>query len=103
MPREELYERINRRVDMMFENGLLEEAKRFYPYKNLNSLNTVGYKELFEYFDGNWTLDFAQNMIKQNSRRYAKKQLSWFNRDEEIHWFHPAQEKEILELILNKR
>jgi len=99
MPREELYERINQRVDIMFENGLLEEAKRFYPHKNLNSLNTVGYKELFEYFDGNWTLDFARNMIKQNSRRYAKKQLSWFNRDGEIHWFHPAQEKEILELI----
>ena len=99
MPREELYERINRRVDSMFENGLLEEAKRLYPHKNLNSLNTVGYKELFEYFDGNWTLDFARNMIKQNSRRYAKKQLSWFNRDEEIHWFHPAREKEILELI----
>jgi len=99
MPREELYERINQRVDIMFENGLLEEAKRFYPYKNLNSLNTVGYKELFEYFDENWTLDFARNMIKQNSRRYAKKQLSWFNRDQEIHWFHPAQEKEIMEFI----
>ena len=101
MSREELYDRINKRVDIMFENGLLEEAKRFYPYKNLNSLNTVGYKELFEYFDGNWTLDFAKNMIKQNSRRYAKKQLSWFNRDKEIHWFHPLQEKEIMELIGN--
>lgn len=102
MPREELYERINRRVDQMFENGLLEEAKRFYPYRNLNALNTVGYKELFEYFDGNWTLEFARNMIKQNSRRYAKKQLSWFNRDKEISWFHPAQEKEIFELILSQ-
>ncbi len=102
MPREELYERINRRVDMMFENGLLEEAQRFYPHRNLNSLNTVGYKELFEYFDHNWTLDFARNMIKQNSRRYAKKQLTWFNRDKQIIWFHPSQEKEIMELIQNK-
>jgi len=99
MPREELYERINQRVDVMFENGLLEEAKRFYPYRKLNSLNTVGYKELFEYFDGNWSLDFARNMIKQNSRRYAKKQLSWFNRDKEIHWFHPTQEIEIMKKI----
>ncbi len=100
MPREELYERINQRVDIMFENGLLEEAERFYPYRHLNSLNTVGYKELFEYFDGNWTLDFARNMIRQNSRRYAKKQMSWFNRDKEIHWFHPKDEKKIMELIL---
>lgn len=100
MPREELYERINRRVDIMFEEGLLDEAKRFYPYRELNSLNTVGYKELFKYFDGNWTLDFAKNMIQQNSRRYAKKQLSWFlNRDKDIHWFHPSQEKEIMDLI----
>ncbi len=99
MPREELYARINQRVDAMFEAGLLEEAKCFYPYRTLNSLNTVGYKEIFEYFDGNWTLDFARSMIQQNSRRYAKKQLSWFNRDKDIHWFHPTQEKEIMELI----
>lgn len=85
-PREELYERINLRVDKMFEAGLLEEAKALYPYKGLNSLNTVGYKELFEYFDGNWTFEYAKQMIQQNSRHYAKKQITWFKRDEEIQW-----------------
>lgn len=85
-PREILYERINKRVDIMMENGLLEEAKGLYPYKELNALNTVGYKELFNYFDGEWSLEFAIQMIKQNSRRYAKKQLTWFNRDSEIQW-----------------
>lgn len=85
-PREVLYDRINKRVDIMMENGLLEEAKSLYPFKGLNALNTVGYKEFFNYFDGIWTLDFAIQMIKQNSRRYAKKQLTWFNRDSEITW-----------------
>lgn len=85
-PREILYNRINERVDIMMENGLLEEARNLYPFKGLNALNTVGYKELFNYFDGTWTLDFAIQMIKQNSRRYAKKQLTWFNRDPEIAW-----------------
>lgn len=99
LPREELYDRINKRVDIMFEEGLLEEAKKFYPHRNLNSLNTVGYKELFEYFDGNWDLDFAKNMIKQNSRRYAKKQLTWFNRDKDINWFRPDQQEEILSFL----
>lgn len=102
LPREELYDRINKRVDIMFEEGLLEEAKKFYPHRNLNSLNTVGYKELFEYFDGNWELDFAKNMIKQNSRRYAKKQLTWFNRDNDINWFRPDQQKEILSFLKNR-
>lgn len=102
LPREELYDRINKRVDIMFEEGLLEEAKKFYPHRNLNSLNTVGYKELFEYFDGNWGLDFAKNMIKQNSRRYAKKQLTWFNRDKDINWFRPDQQKEILSFLKNR-
>lgn len=102
LPREELYDRINKRVDIMFEEGLLEEAKKFYPHRNLNSLNTVGYKELFEYFDGNWELDFAKNMIKQNSRRYAKKQLTWFNRDKDINWFRPDQQKEILSFLNNR-
>lgn len=102
LPREELYERINRRVDIMFEEGLKEEAKTYYPHRNLNSLNTVGYKELFEYFDGNWDLDFAKNMIKQNSRRYAKKQLTWFNRDKDINWFRPDQQEEILSFLKNR-
>lgn len=102
LPREELYERINKRVDIMFEEGLMEEAKTYYPHRNLNSLNTVGYKELFEYFDGNWDLDFAKNMIKQNSRRYAKKQLTWFNRDKDINWFRPDQQEEILSFLKNR-
>lgn len=85
-PKEELYERINKRVDNMFEAGLVDEAKALYPYKGLNALNTVGYKELFEYFDGNWTLEYAKQMIQQNSRHYAKKQITWFKRDDEIQW-----------------
>ena len=100
--REELYERINRRVDMMIEDGLLEEAKVVYPYKHLNSLNTVGYKEIFNYLDGEWDLSFAIEKIKQNSRIYSRKQITWFKRDEEIVWFHPEQEKEILNYIEEK-
>lgn len=98
-PRPELYDRINRRVDVMMEQGLLEEAKQFYPYKELNTLNTVGYKELYAYMDGVWPLDFAVNMIKQDSRHYAKRQLTWFNRDKEITWFHPDQEDDVIAFI----
>jgi len=100
-PRPELYERINQRVDEMMAEGLLQEAEQFYPFKQLNTLNTVGYKELYEYLDGTWTLDFAVNMIKQDSRRYAKRQLTWFNRDKEIKWFEPEEEERILEYITN--
>ena len=95
--REELYERINCRVDQMVEEGLVEEARMVYPHKSLNSLNTVGYKEIFKYLDGEWTLPFAIEKIKQNSRIYSRKQMTWFKRDEEIRWFHPEQEREILE------
>ena len=95
--REELYDRINRRVDMMVEEGLVEEARQVYPYRALNSLNTVGYKEVFKYLDGEWTLPFAIEKIKQNSRIYSRKQMTWFKRDKEIRWFHPEQEAEILE------
>jgi len=98
-PRPELYERINLRVEEMMAEGLLEEAKQFYEYRHLNTLNTVGYKELYEYMAGNWPLDFAVNMIKQDSRRYAKRQLTWFNRDKEIHWFHPTEEEKIMEFV----
>lgn len=94
--REELYERINRRVDLMMEAGLLEEAKAVYPYRHLNSLNTVGYKELFKHLEGEWELPFAIDKIKQNSRIYSRKQITWFKRDEEIRWFHPEKETEIL-------
>ena len=86
--REELYERINLRVDNMMKQGLLEEAQRLYPFRHLNSLNTVGYKELFKYFDGEWTLDFAIEKIKQNTRIYSRKQMTWFKRDEEINWIN---------------
>lgn len=97
--REELYDRINRRVDQMMEQGLLEEARTVYPYRHLNSLNTVGYKELFNYFDGTWTLPFATEKIKQNSRIYSRKQMTWFKRDPEITWFHPDDTDEILGFI----
>lgn len=85
--REIIYDRINRRVDIMLENGLLEEAKALYPHKDLNALQTVGYRELFEYFDGNWELDFAISEIKKNTRRFAKRQLTWFKRDKSTLWF----------------
>lgn len=97
--REELCERINRRVDQMMADGLLEEARRVYPFRHLNSLNTVGYKELFQYFDGEWTLDFAIEKIKRNSRVYARKQMTWFKRNPDITWFHPDQETEIMQFI----
>lgn len=97
--REELYARINQRVDQMMEEGLLEEARRVYPYRHLNSLNTVGYKELFKYFDGEWDLPFAVEKIKQNSRIYSRKQMTWFKRDADITWFHPDQKDEILRFI----
>ena len=100
--REELYERINRRVDIMMEDGLLEEVKSVYPYKHLNSLNTVGYKELFNYLDGVWDLPFAIEKIKQNSRIYSRKQMTWFKRDNDITWFHPDQEEEIMDYIKKK-
>ena len=86
----------------MMREGLLQEAEQFYRFKGLNTLNTVGYKELYEYMDGNWTLDFAVNMIKQDSRRYAKRQLTWFNRDKEILWYHPEELESNIELITTK-
>ena len=97
--REELYQRINQRVDEMMKEGLLEEAKRVYPYKQLNSLNTVGYKEIFKYLDGEWELPFAIEKIKQNSRIYSRKQMTWFKRDSEITWFHPEQKEEVLRFL----
>jgi tRNA dimethylallyltransferase len=97
--REELYDRINRRVDIMMQDGLLEEARNVYAYKHLNSLNTVGYKEMFKYLDGEWTLDFAIEKIKQNSRIYSRKQMTWFKRDTDIAWFRPEQQKEIMQHI----
>ncbi len=98
-PRPELYERINKRVDIMMQDGLLEEAKQYYPYKHLNSLNTVGYKELYDYMDGKCSLEEAVELIKRDSRRYAKRQMTWFNRDKNINWFHPENEKEIVDFV----
>lgn len=100
--REELYQRINQRVDMMVADGLINEAKSVYPFKGLNSVNTVGYKELFNYFDGNYTLEEAIDKIKQNSRIYSRKQMTWFKRDEEITWFNPEQKDEIMKFISDK-
>lgn len=97
--RAELYDRINRRVDIMIEEGLIEEAKSVFEFRHYNSLNTVGYKELFEHFEEKISLEKAIELIKRNSRRYAKRQLSWFRRDEEINWFHPNQEQEIIKYL----
>lgn len=97
--REELYARINKRVDIMMEDGLLEEAKSVYQYKNLNSLNTVGYKEMFKYLDGEWELPFAIEKIKQNSRIYSRKQVTWFKKDTDITWFHPDDTDNIMSFI----
>jgi len=91
-----LYERINERVLKMMEDGLLEEAKAVYTYRNLNSLNTVGYKELFTYLDGDCSLDEAVDLIQRNTRKYARKQLTWFRRDQDINWFEPEQISEII-------
>lgn len=101
LPREEIYERINRRVDLMMEEGLLEEVKSLYKFKNLNSLQTVGYRELFDYLDGKFDLDFAVEEIKKNTRRYAKRQLTWYRKDEKINWFSPFEKEEILDYIFN--
>lgn len=84
--REELYERINHRVDEMMDDGLLDEARRLLPYRHLNSLNTVGYKEMFKYLDGEWTLEQAVEKLKRNTRVYAKKQMTWLKRDPEVIW-----------------
>ncbi|MEN4759062.1 tRNA (adenosine(37)-N6)-dimethylallyltransferase MiaA [Chryseobacterium sp. C39-AII1] len=93
-PREELYDRINRRVDIMMEKGLLEEAKSLEEFKELTALKTVGYSELFKYFDGEWDLDFAVSEIKKNSRRYAKRQLTWYRKADDIHYLQLGYSQE---------
>ena len=97
--REELYNRINQRVDQMMTDGLLDEAKRLYPLRHMNALNTVGYKEMFAYLDGTWTLEEAVERIKGNTRRYARKQLTWYKKDEQIRWFHPNEIEQIYSYI----
>ena len=97
--REELYQRINTRVDKMMAQGWVNEAKALLKYRNENALNTVGYKELFNYFDGVWSLDEAVERIKGNTRRYARKQLTWLKRDEQTRWFHPSEKEQIMNYI----
>lgn len=97
--REELYRRIGDRVEQMVENGLIDEALRVKDYRQTNALNTVGYKEIFRYLDGEWTLDFAKEKIKQNTRIYSRKQMTWLRRDPDITWFHPGQAEDILNFI----
>lgn len=102
LPREELYDRIDRRVDQMLADGLEAEARALYPYRALNALQTVGYREFFDYFDGRTSYDEAVELIKRNSRRYAKRQLTWFRRDSEIRWFAPDDDAAIIAHIDSK-
>lgn len=97
LDRKELYERINRRVGIMVAQGLIEEAEAMIPYQAYNALQTVGYKELFPYFKGEYSLEIALDEIRKNSRRYAKRQLTWFRRDENMEWFHPREWEKILD------
>lgn len=99
LPRELLYDRINRRVDEMMIEGLLEEVRQLLPFRHLNALQTVGYSEFFDYLDGKCTLAEAVELVKQNTRRYAKRQLTWFRKDEELRWFSPTDKKQILAYI----
>lgn len=104
MPRELLYERINQRVDIMMEEGLVDEVRSLIPYRHLNALNTVGYSELFDYLDGKITLDIAIDNIKQNTRRFAKRQLTWFRKDKDFHWLEANENlnKNLLEYLLQQ-
>lgn len=97
-----LYQRINERIDQMMSDGLLEEAKQLFPLRNYNALQTVGYKELFEHLEGKISLEEAVELIKRNSRRYAKRQLTWFNKDKEINWFQPENKTEIFDWVKKK-
>jgi len=103
MDREQLYDRINQRVDQMMQAGLEAEARSIYAHRHLNSLNTVGYKELFAWFDKEISKEKAVELIKRNSRRYARKQLTWLRKDEAIHWFEPHQTNEIIAFIEQNR
>jgi len=98
-----VYERINKRVDIMLENGLLEEVKKLYPHRDLNALQTVAYRELFEYFDGTLSLEKAVEEIKKNTRRFAKRQGTWFRKNQHIHWFdYTTNSEAIIEFIKEK-
>jgi tRNA dimethylallyltransferase len=102
LPREELYDRINNRVDQMISQGLLDEARSLYPNKHLNAMKTVGYRELFMHLDGEISLDKAIELIKRNTRHYARRQLTWFRRYKDLKWFHPDQVEEIKAYITDQ-
>ena len=102
LPREILHQRINQRVDKMIGEGLVDEARGLYPLRSLNSLNTVGYRELFDYFDNKTTLETAIELIKRNTRRYARKQISWFNGDKDLVWFQPESVDDIIDYCNSK-
>ena len=101
-PREELYDRINRRVDMMIEEGLEAEARAMLPHRHLNALQTVGFSEMFDYFDGVISKEEAIELIKRNSRRYAKRQMTWFRRDKDIRWFTKPLPTEVIDYLSQK-
>ncbi len=101
LDRDKLYERIDRRMDVMIEQGLFEEAELFFSKRDLNALQTVGYREIFDYLEGHYDRDEAFRLLKRNTRRYAKRQLTWFKRDEEMQWFSPDQVEEMIMLIDN--
>jgi tRNA dimethylallyltransferase len=103
IPKEELHSSINNRVDKMIGNGLVEEVKNLQPYKNLNALQTVGYSEIFEYLDNKVSLPEAIELIKKNTRQYAKRQLTWFRKDKDVKWFHPSGVKDMIEYIQTKK
>ena len=101
--REELYERINKRVDIMMDRGLEKEARELYNYRNLNALQTVGYKEFFEYFNGSYSIEEAVRLIKRNTRRFAKRQLTWYRKDPSVNWFHyKTRHTEIVQRVSEK-
>lgn len=102
LPRPQLYDRINKRVDQMIAHGLVDEVKALLPYRSLNALQTVGYTELFDYLDGRYSLDQAIDKIRQHSRHYAKRQLTWFYRDSGVEWFNPIEEKESLDYVVKQ-
>lgn len=102
LPRQEMYDRINQRVDIMMNEGLLDEAKSLYPLKELNALQTVGYRELFDFFDDKIDLNFANEEIKKNTRRFAKRQMTWFKKDQDVNWFSPLEKEEIINFINSK-
>lgn len=101
-PREELYRRIDLRMDQMIEQGLFQEAERLYPYRQLNALQTVGYQEIFGFLEGKWNREEAIRLLKRNSRRYAKRQLTWFKKDSQVRWFHPDQFDKALAFLYEK-